>query len=60
MAVELIATTSPVFFAGKLINGFMIGTIGTIMISYIGEVCYTRAVCPCAITSRETSSFVKH
>ena len=38
VAVEFIATTNPVFFAGKFLNGFMVGTIGTIMVSYIGEV----------------------
>jgi hypothetical protein len=38
VAVEFVATTNPVFFAGKLLNGIMVGTIGTIMITYIGEV----------------------
>lgn len=39
VALEFIATTSPVFFAGKFLNGIMVGTIGTVMVSYIGEVC---------------------
>lgn len=38
VAIEFIATTNAVFFAGKLLNGFMVGAIGTIMVSYIGEV----------------------
>lgn len=39
VAVEFVATTNAVFFAGKLLNGFMVGAVGTVMISYIGEVC---------------------
>lgn len=38
VALEFIATTSPVFFVGKFLNGFMVGTIGTVMVSYVGEV----------------------
>lgn len=38
VAIEFIATTNPVFFAGKLLNGFMVGAVGTIMVSYIGEI----------------------
>ncbi|KAF4123898.1 Sugar (and other) transporter [Geosmithia morbida] len=38
VAIEFIATTNAVFFVGKLLNGFMVGTVGTIMISYIGEI----------------------
>lgn len=38
VGIEFAATTNPVFFAGKFLNGFMVGTIGTVMISYIGEV----------------------
>lgn len=38
VAMEFVATSNPVFFGGKLLNGFAIGTIVTIMISYIGEV----------------------
>ncbi|KAK2056392.1 alpha glucoside transporter [Colletotrichum caudatum] len=37
VAIEFIATTNAVFFAGKLLNGFMVGAVGTIMVSYIGE-----------------------
>lgn len=33
----MVAETNAVFFAGKFINGFMIGIIGTVMIGYIGE-----------------------
>ncbi|KAK1633549.1 maltose permease MAL31 [Colletotrichum phormii] len=38
VAIEFIATKNPVFFAGKLLNGFMLGAVGTIMVSYIGEI----------------------
>ncbi|KAM5343415.1 hypothetical protein ACJ41O_011952 [Fusarium nematophilum] len=33
VAVEFIATTNVVFFIGKLLNGFMVGAVATIMIS---------------------------
>lgn len=42
VGVEFYATTNPVFFAGKLLNGIMIGAIGSVMISYIGEVSYSK------------------
>lgn len=46
VALEYVATSSPLFFAGKLLNGVMVGTIGTIMVSYIGEVCNsTKILC---------------
>ncbi|KAL1864918.1 hypothetical protein VTK73DRAFT_5604 [Phialemonium thermophilum] len=38
VGVEVAATTNPVYFAGKLINGIMIGIIATSMITYIGEI----------------------
>ena len=38
VAIEFVATTNTVFFVGKFLNGFMVGTIATVMISYIGEV----------------------
>lgn len=38
VAVEFIATTNAVFFIGKLLNGLMVGAVGTVMVSYIGEV----------------------
>ena len=42
VGIEFYATTNPVFFAGKLLNGIMIGAIGSVMISYIGEVSYSN------------------
>jgi SP family general alpha glucoside:H+ symporter-like MFS transporter len=36
IAIEFIATTNPVFFAGKLINGLSIGIIATMMVGYVG------------------------
>lgn len=38
IAIEFVATSNPVFFAGKLINGLSIGIISTMMIGYIGEI----------------------
>lgn len=38
VGVEFAATSNPIFFVGKLLNGFMVGTVGTVMITYIGEV----------------------
>lgn len=42
VALEFIATSNAVFFAGKFLNGFMVGTVATVMITYIGEVCEFR------------------
>jgi MFS family permease len=39
VAIEFVATSNAVFFAGKFLNGFMVGTVATVMITYIGEVC---------------------
>lgn len=39
VAIEFVATTNAVFFAGKLLNGLMVGAVATVMVSYIGEVC---------------------
>jgi SP family general alpha glucoside:H+ symporter-like MFS transporter len=36
--LETVATTNPVFFASKFINGFPVGTFGTITVTYLGEV----------------------
>ncbi|TEA12420.1 Maltose permease MAL31 [Colletotrichum sidae] len=38
VAVEFVATTNAVFFVGKLLNGIMVGAVGTVMVSYIGEI----------------------
>ncbi|KAL2819449.1 general substrate transporter [Aspergillus granulosus] len=38
VAIEFVATSNPVFFTGKLLNGFMVGTVATVMITYIGEI----------------------
>ncbi|KAK0758316.1 hypothetical protein N5P37_008713 [Trichoderma harzianum] len=38
VGVEFYATTNAVFFAGKLINGIMVGIVATNMITYIGEI----------------------
>ncbi|KAL7948835.1 general substrate transporter [Trichoderma barbatum] len=38
VGIEFYATTNAVFFAGKFINGIMVGIIATNMITYIGEI----------------------
>lgn len=38
VAIEFIATTNPVFFVGKLINGFSVGIVATMMVGYVGEI----------------------
>ncbi|KAL6884703.1 maltose permease MAL31 [Trichoderma evansii] len=38
ISLEFAATTNPVFFGGKFLNGFAIGTIQAVMTSYIGEI----------------------
>ena len=39
ITLEVVATTSPVFFAGKFINGFAIGGFIATSFTYVGEVC---------------------
>lgn len=38
VTLEIVATTNPVFFAGKFINGFPVGAFGTVTMTYLGEV----------------------
>ncbi|CAO2653367.1 Nn.00g027780.m01.CDS01 [Neocucurbitaria sp. VM-36] len=38
IGVEFVATTNAVFFVGKLVNGFSIGIIATMMVGYVGEI----------------------
>jgi MFS transporter, SP family, general alpha glucoside:H+ symporter len=38
ITLEVIATTNPVFFAGKFVNGFAIGTFISLSMTYVGEV----------------------
>lgn len=38
VTLEYIATTNPVFFGGKFLNGIVIGIIMSVSITYIGEV----------------------
>lgn len=34
----MVATTNPMFFGGKFLNGFAVGTIQAVASTYIGEV----------------------
>ena len=36
--MEFVATTNEVFFGGKFLNGFAVGTIQIVAGAYIGEV----------------------
>ncbi|PMD36491.1 general substrate transporter [Hyaloscypha variabilis F] len=38
ITIEFVATTNPMFFAGKFVNGFAIGTFVTLSFTYIGEI----------------------
>lgn len=38
ITVETVASTNPVFFAGKFINGFAVGAFIATSMTYIGEV----------------------
>ena len=38
ITLEFIAITNPMFFGGKFLNGFAVGTIQTVASAYIGEV----------------------
>jgi hypothetical protein len=36
--MEFVATTNALFFGGKFLNGFAIGALASVTVSYIGEV----------------------
>jgi hypothetical protein len=36
--MEFVATTNAVFFGGKFLNGFAVGALASVTVSYIGEV----------------------
>lgn len=38
ITMEFVATTNELFFGGKFLNGFAIGAIASITVTYIGEV----------------------
>ncbi|KAH0420497.1 hypothetical protein CcaCcLH18_13989 [Colletotrichum camelliae] len=38
ITLEFVATTNEVFFGGKFINGFAIGALGSVTVTYIGEI----------------------
>lgn len=38
ITLEVVATSSPVFFAGKFVNGFAIGGFISVSFTYVGEV----------------------
>jgi SP family general alpha glucoside:H+ symporter-like MFS transporter len=38
ITVEVISTTNPVFFAGKILNGVAVGVLASVCSVYVGEV----------------------
>ncbi|KAJ4321899.1 hypothetical protein N0V84_005065 [Fusarium piperis] len=38
ITMEFVATTSAVFFGGKFLNGFAVGALASVTVSYIGEI----------------------
>lgn len=38
ITMEFVATTNALFFGGKFLNGFSVGAIASITVTYIGEV----------------------
>ena len=38
ITLEVVATSSPVFFTGKFVNGFAIGAFISVSFTYVGEV----------------------
>lgn len=38
ITMEFVATTNELFFGGKFLNGFAIGALSSVTVSYIGEV----------------------
>jgi len=38
ISMEFVATTNGLFFGGKFLNGFAVGAIQTVNVTYIGEV----------------------
>ena len=39
VTLEFVATTNEIFFCGKFINGFAMGALATVPVTYVGEVC---------------------
>lgn len=38
VSMEVVSTTNPLFFAGKLVNGVAVGVLAAVCATYIGEV----------------------
>lgn len=39
VTLEFVATTNEMFFGGKFLNGFALGTLSSVPLTYVGEVC---------------------
>lgn len=39
ITMEFVATTNALFFGGKFLNGFVLGAMASVTVTYIGEVC---------------------
>lgn len=40
VTLEFVATTNEMFFGGKFLNGFALGALASVPITYVGEVCF--------------------
>lgn len=38
VTLEVVATTNQIFFAGKFLNGFVVGTLAAVCTTYLGEI----------------------
>lgn len=54
ITLEFIATTNPVFFVGKFVNGFAVGALASVTVSYIGEVGQSRGLLITLLTSNRS------
>lgn len=39
ITMEFVATSNALFFGGKFLNGFVLGAMASVTVTYIGEVC---------------------
>lgn len=39
VTLEFVSTTNEMFFGGKFLNGFAVGALASVPVTYVGEVC---------------------
>lgn len=47
ITMEFVATTNELFFGGKFLNGFAVGALASVTVTYIGEVSCSTSKFPC-------------